>query len=59
VSAAPGVLAYRRRDHVVAVSFAGDARPLPVRGKAVVATSPGAVQGGALAAGAAVVMRAA
>jgi alpha-glucosidase len=59
VPAAPGVLAYRRGAHIVAVSFAGDARPLPVGGEAVVATSPGAVQGGALAAGAAVVMCAA
>jgi alpha-glucosidase len=58
VPAAPGVLAYRRGEYLVAVSFAGEAQPFPAVGDVVVAATADAVKDGLLAPGAAVVLRA-
>jgi alpha-glucosidase len=49
LDAAPGVLAYRRGEHVVAVNTTGEERPAPELGEAVLETSPGALAGGTLA----------
>jgi alpha-glucosidase len=49
LEAAPGVLAYERGEHTVAVNTTRDERPAPVRGKVVVETEPGALREGRLA----------
>jgi alpha-glucosidase len=49
VAAAPGVLAYERGDHTVAVNATADARPAPVSGEVVLETDPGALRHGRLA----------
>jgi alpha-glucosidase len=49
LEAAPGVLAYERGDHTVAVNTTGDERPAPVGGEVVVDTEPGALREGRLA----------
>jgi alpha-glucosidase len=50
LDAAPGVLAYRRGDHVVAINTTAEERPAPVAGEVVLETAPGALRGRALAA---------
>jgi alpha-glucosidase len=45
----PGVIAYRRGDHLVAVSLAEDERPAPAAGALVLATHPGLGKPGAAA----------
>ena len=50
LESAPGVLAYRRGDHVVAINTAGEPRPAPPElGKPVLVTAPGAARRGELA----------
>jgi alpha-glucosidase len=51
----PGVLAYRRGAHVVAVNTASEALPVPLGGPARLETAPGALADGTLAAHAAAV----
>jgi alpha-glucosidase len=50
LDAAPGVLAYRRGDHTVAVNTTAEERPAPAAGEVVLETRPGARRGGALGA---------
>jgi alpha-glucosidase len=50
LDAAPGVLAYRRGDHTVAVNTTAEERPAPAAGEVVLETQPGALRGGALGA---------
>ena len=50
LDAAPGVLAYRRGDHVVAVNTTAEERRAPAVGEVVLETRPGALRGGALGA---------
>jgi glycosidase len=50
VGAEPGVLAYRRGDHAVAINTTGEERPAPLSGDVVLETKPGALRGGTLAA---------
>jgi alpha-glucosidase len=55
VDAEPGVLAYRRGDHTVAVNTTTAARPAPLDGELVLETMPGALQRGTLEAHAAAI----
>jgi glycosidase len=50
LDAAPGVLAYARGDHAVAINTTGEERPAPVGGEVVLETAPGALRSGTLAA---------
>jgi glycosidase len=50
VDAAPGVLAYERGDHLVAINTTGRDQPAPRAGEPLLETRPGALQGGTLAA---------
>ena len=49
LDAAPGVLAYERGDHTVAVNTTGDARPAPVGGEVALGTQSAALRDGTLA----------
>ena len=49
LDAAPGVLAYRRGEHTIAVNTTPEERPAPAAGELVLETVPGALDGGALA----------
>jgi alpha-glucosidase len=49
LDAAPGVLAYRRGDHTVAINTTAEERPAPGAGDVVLETIPGAIHGSALA----------
>jgi alpha-glucosidase len=49
LDAAPGVVAYARGDHAVAINTTGEERPAPLGGDVVLETEPGAVRGGSLA----------
>jgi alpha-glucosidase len=49
IDAAPGVLAYRRGDHEVAINTTGEERPAPASGEVVLETEPGALRGRTLA----------
>ena len=57
LDAAPGVLAYRRGDHGVAVNTTAEERPAPAAGAVVLETRPGAHRGGALGAHSGVITR--
>jgi alpha-glucosidase len=50
LDAAPGVLAYRRGDHTVAVNTTAEERPAPAAGDAILETRPGALRGRTLGA---------
>ena len=50
IDAEPGVLAYVRGDHAVAINTTAEERPAPLSGDLVLETRPGALRGGALAA---------
>jgi alpha-glucosidase len=56
LDAAPGVLAYRRGDHTVAVNTTAEERPAPAAGEVVLETRAGALRGGALGAHSGVIM---
>jgi alpha-glucosidase len=45
----PGVLAYRRGDHAIAVNTTAESRPVPLGGDIVLETAPGALRGRVLA----------
>ena len=49
LDAAPGVLAYARGEHAVAINTTEEERPAPVAGDVVLETQPGAARGGSLA----------
>ena len=50
LEAAPGVLAFQRGEHVVAINTVGEPRPAPdPAGEPLLETDPGALKGGALA----------
>jgi hypothetical protein len=49
LDAAPGVLAYARGDHAVAINTTDEERPAPVSGDVVLETKPGALRSGLLA----------
>ena len=49
LEADPGVLAYRRGDHTIAVNTTADPRPAPIAGEPALETEPGALRGGVLA----------
>jgi glycosidase len=49
VDAAPGVLAYERGDHLVAINTTAADRPAPGRGEPLLETQPGALRAGTLA----------
>jgi alpha-glucosidase len=49
LESAPGVLAYRRGDHVIAVNTTLEERPAPASADAVLETRPGALDAGTLA----------
>jgi alpha-glucosidase len=49
LDAAPGVLAYRRGDHTVAINTTAERRPAPGAGEVILETVPGAMRGGTLA----------
>jgi alpha-glucosidase len=49
LDAAPGVVAYRRGEHTIAVNATPEERPAPAAGEVVIETRPGALDGGALA----------
>jgi alpha-glucosidase len=49
LDAAPGVLAYRRGDHTVAINTTAEERPAPGAGEVALETAPGAIQGSTLA----------
>jgi len=57
IDAVPGVLAYRRGDHTIAINTTGEDRPAPLRGEAVLETAPGALRGRRLAGHAGVITR--
>jgi alpha-glucosidase len=57
LDAAPGVVAYRRGEHTVAVNATAHERPAPARGDAVIETRPGALRGGILAPSSAAITR--
>jgi alpha-glucosidase len=57
IDAVPGVLAYRRGDHTIAINTSGEDRPAPLRGEAVLETAPGALRGRKLAGHAGVITR--
>jgi len=50
LDAAPGVLAYRRGEHAVAINTSGEERPAPLSGDLVLETAPGALRRRVLAA---------
>jgi glycosidase len=50
IDSAPGVLAYRRGDHTIAINTTADSQPAPLDGDLVLETAPGAWSGGRLAA---------
>jgi alpha-glucosidase len=49
VEAAPGVIAYERGEHLVALNTTKEERPAPAAGEVVLETAPGALRDGALA----------
>ena len=49
LDAEPGVLAYRRGEHTIAVNTTGEQRSAPAAADAVLETEPGALRGGRLA----------
>ena len=49
LDAGPGVLAYARGDHTIAINTTDEECPAPVSGDVVLETKPGAVRGGSLA----------
>jgi alpha-glucosidase len=49
LEAAPGVLAYVRGEHTIAVNTTADQRPAPLDGEVVLETEPGALRGRTLA----------
>ena len=49
LDAAPGVVAYRRGEHTIAVNATPEERPAPAAGEVVIETRPGALDGGVLA----------
>jgi alpha-glucosidase len=49
LDAAPGVLAYRRGEHAIAINTTADERPAPLAGELVLETEPGAWSSGRLA----------
>ena len=49
LEAAPGVLAYVRGEHTIAVNTTADERPAPLDGEVVLETEPGALRGSTLA----------
>jgi alpha-glucosidase len=49
LGAAPGVLAYVRGEHTIAVNTTADERPAPLDGEVVLETDPGALRGRTLA----------
>jgi len=49
LEAAPGVLAYVRGEHTIAVNTTADERPAPLDGEVVLETDPGALRGRTLA----------
>ena len=57
IDAAPGVLAYRRGDHTIAINTTADSQRAPLEGELVLETSPGASSGGRLAAHAGAITR--
>jgi alpha-glucosidase len=57
MDAEPGVLAYRRGDHAVAINTTDEERRSPLDGNAVLETAPGAVRNGRIAAHAAGITR--
>jgi alpha-glucosidase len=57
VDAPPGVLAYRRGDHSIAINTTGEERRIPIEGDAVLETVPGALRDRTLAAHAGVITR--
>ncbi len=57
VEAPPGVLAYRRDDHLIAINTSGEDRRIPVLGEAVLETTPGAFRDRTLAAHSGVITR--
>jgi alpha-glucosidase len=59
VDAPPGVLAYRRGDHLVAINTSAESRRVPVEGDAVLETTPGALRNATLAGHAGVITRSA
>ena len=46
LDAAPGVLAYLRGEHAVAINTTAEERPAPLAGEVVLETEPGALRGG-------------
>jgi alpha-glucosidase len=50
IEGAPGVLAYRRGDHTIAINTTAESQPAPLDGELVLETAPGAWRGGRLAA---------
>jgi alpha-glucosidase len=50
IEGVPGVLAYRRGDHTIAINTTAEAQPAPLDGELVLETVPGAWRGGRLAA---------
>jgi alpha-glucosidase len=57
VEAPPGVLAYRRDDHLIAINTTGEASRIPVLGEAVIETTPGAFRDRTLEAHSGVITR--
>jgi alpha-glucosidase len=57
VEAPPGVLAYRRDDHLIAINTSGDDSGVPVLGEAVLETTSGALRDRTLAAHSGVITR--
>ena len=57
VEAPPGVLAYRRDDHLIAINTTGEDSRIPVLGEAVLETAPGALRDRTLAAHSGVITR--
>jgi glycosidase len=49
IDAEPGVLAYRRGDHTIAINTTAEPRGAPLGGELVIETAPGACRGGRLA----------
>jgi glycosidase len=49
LEAAPGVLAYARGEHTIALNTTADERPAPLDGEVVLETEPGALRGSTLA----------
>jgi alpha-glucosidase len=57
VEAPPGVLAYRRDDHLIAINTSREDSRIPVLGEAVIETTPGALRNRTLAAHSGVITR--